>query len=88
MEGFGIMNIRDSESEWKKIDDFWESLTVTCLAHDPINPKIFYTGTGEIAGGSGVLFEAGYIWKSEDAGKTWKRLPNKPPGSFYMHRNK
>ena len=79
-------NIRDSESEWKKIDDFWESLAVTCLAYDPTNPKIFYAGTGEIEGGSGVVFETGYIWKSEDAGKTWKRLPNKPSGSFYMYR--
>lgn len=61
-------NIRDANSGWNKIDDFWENMSVSCLAFDPSNPKIFYAGTGEIAGG--VVQEVGYMWKSEDAGKT------------------
>lgn len=77
-------NIRDANSSWNKVDDFWENMSVSCLAFDPTNPKTFYVGTGEIAGG--VVQEVGYMWKSEDAGKTWKKLPNKPPGAFYMYR--
>ena len=77
-------NIRDANSGWNKIDDFWENMSVSCLAFDPSNPKIFYVGTGEIAGG--VVQEVGFMWKSEDAGKTWNKLPNKPPGTFYMYR--
>ena len=77
-------NIRDVNSSWNKVDDFWESMAVSCLASDPTNPKIFYAGTGEIAGG--VVQEVGYMWKSEDAGKTWRKLPNKPNASFYMYR--
>lgn len=77
-------NIRDVNSEWKKIDDFWSNLAVTCLAYDPSNPKIFYAGTGEIAGG--VIGETGNVWKSEDAGVTWKKLDNKPSNSSYSYR--
>jgi trimeric autotransporter adhesin len=77
-------NIRDVNSGWNKVDDFWENMSISCLAFDPSNPKIFFVGTGEIAGG--VVQEVGYMWKSEDAGKSWKKLPNKPPGAFYMYR--
>jgi trimeric autotransporter adhesin len=77
-------NIRDVNSGWNKVDDFWENLSISCLAFDPTNPKIFYVGTGEISGS--VVQEVGFMWKSEDAGKTWKKLPNKPLGAFYMYR--
>ena len=77
-------NIRDANSSWNKIDDFWENLAISCLAHDPSNVKVFYAGSGEIAGG--VINGTGSIWKSEDAGKTWKKLPNKPSNSSYTYR--
>jgi trimeric autotransporter adhesin len=77
-------NIRDANSNWNKIDDFMENLSISCLAYDPSNLKVFYAGSGEIAGS--VISGTGSIWKTEDAGKTWKKLPNKPSNSSYTYR--
>jgi len=77
-------NIRDANSGWNKVDDFLENLSISCLAYDPANLKVFYAGSGEIAGG--VVSGTGSIWKTEDAGKTWRKLPNKPSNSSYTYR--
>jgi photosystem II stability/assembly factor-like uncharacterized protein len=65
-------DITDSASSWKKISDVWSSLAVTCIAFDPINPKIAYVGTGE---GFDVNSSVGAgIWKTINGGATWEQL--------------
>lgn len=67
-------DITDSTSSWKKISDVWSSLAVTCIAFDPINPKIAYVGTGE---GFEVNSSVGAgIWKTINGGVTWEQLPS------------
>ncbi|MDD2791659.1 MAG: T9SS type A sorting domain-containing protein [Sediminibacterium sp.] len=67
-------DITDSASSWKKISDVWSSLAVTCIAFDPINPKIAYVGTGE---GFEVNSSVGAgIWKTINGGVTWEQLPS------------
>jgi len=71
-------NIYDSNSEWQIVSDIWESLSVSAICFDPINPQNIFIGTGE-------AFTARYIYressgrgigilKSTDAGKTWSKL--------------
>ena len=68
-------DIIDSDPSWSKIDDFWDNIAVSCIAYDPVNPQIFYVGTGEIYAGVYAGSTRGFgIWKTTDAGVTWTRL--------------
>jgi photosystem II stability/assembly factor-like uncharacterized protein len=73
-------NILDDNYSWVKVNDLWENISIGWIAADPSNPKIMYVGTGE-RDGSGEIDNTGGsgtggagIWKTTDAGTTWKRL--------------
>ena len=67
-------DITDGDSEWVAVGDFWGSIGVSSIAHDPNDTKVFYVGTGE--GFSSVTTTKGDgIWKTTDGGVTWKQLP-------------
>ena len=65
-------DITDANSSWKKVDDFWNNISVTAIAFDPVNPLIAYVGTGEGFFSSNT-YGAG-IWKTTDGGTTWNQL--------------
>jgi|LGVF01.1.fsa_nt_gb hypothetical protein len=65
-------DITNVESSWVNIDDFWTSLGVTCITHDPNNTQVFYVGTGESSARS---TRGGGLWKSTDGGVTWNNNP-------------
>ena len=78
-------NITDEKSSWQKVNDLWDNIAVGWIAADPNNPKIMYVGTGE-RGSSGSTDNTGSsgsggagIWKTIDAGTTWKRLDSTIP---------
>lgn len=73
-------DITSDTSSWKSVNDFWPSLSVSCLAFDPLNPMVFYCGTGEAqtavvtyreSSGRGVG-----IMRSLDGGLTWELMPS------------
>jgi photosystem II stability/assembly factor-like uncharacterized protein len=66
-------DITNANSSWQKINDFWDNLAISCIAHDPSNPQVFYVGTGEGYGNTDAVMGGG-IWKTSDGGATWKRL--------------
>ncbi|MDW3191488.1 MAG: hypothetical protein R8G66_03960 [Cytophagales bacterium] len=39
-------DFRDN-AQWVPISDDWESMSISSLAYDPVNPSTFYAGTGE-----------------------------------------
>ena len=78
-------NILDEKSSWQKVNDLWDNIAIGWIAADPSNSKIIYVGTGE-RGGSGSTDNTGGsgsggagLWKTIDAGTTWKRLESTVP---------
>jgi photosystem II stability/assembly factor-like uncharacterized protein len=55
---------------WQKINDLPRQ--INSIVSDPTNPKVLYAGTGSSGAGSGV-------YKSEDAGLSWKSASNGLP---------
>jgi hypothetical protein len=71
-------DITDANSQWNKIDDFWDNLAISCIAYNPIKSNFFYVGTGEgwfnidgVAGGG--------IWRSTNQGTNWSLLTSTLP---------
>jgi len=73
-------DIPDSNSNWIPVNDFWDNLVISCIVHDPLNPEIFYVGTGEGQTAITIYRESSGrgvgIWKSTDAGTTWELIPS------------
>ncbi len=67
---------------WFPVNDFFTTLSITGLTHDPNNPDIFYFCTGEGWYNSDAV-RGGGIWRSLDAGKTWEQLPATDNNTFY-----
>ncbi len=68
-------DITSSTSKWMIVDDFWNSIGVTCIAYDPNNTRIFYVGTGEgFTTRSSSTTKGAGIWKTTDGGSSWSRL--------------
>jgi len=65
-------NITSSSSSWNHVDDFWENISVTCIAFNPLSSDTIYVGTGE-GWGAGASRGAG-VWKSKDHGITWEQI--------------
>lgn len=65
-------DITDINSTWVAVDDFWDNISITSIAHDPTNTNVFYVGTGE-GWGAGASRGEG-VWKSIDGGATWTQL--------------
>ena len=63
-------DITNASSIWKKTDDFWDNLAVSCIAADPNNSQIIYVGTGELE----WTVRGGGIWKTINGGVSWTRL--------------
>lgn len=63
-------DITNVSSSWQKVDDFWDNLSVSCIASDPNNTQVMYVGTGEFE----YEVRGGGIWKTVDGGTTWTRL--------------
>ena len=65
---------------WIPVGDFWSCLSIRCITYDPLNPSIFYVGTGEPETALQTYRESSGlgdgIWKSTDGGQTWNLLPS------------
>ena len=83
----GIYRTVDGGKTWDRVLFVNDSTGASDLVMDPSNPRILYAGTwqidiktwGRTSGGAGSG-----VWKSTDAGATWKRLtgPGLPKNHF------
>lgn len=76
-------DITNPNSKWTIVDNFWESLSISCITYDPNNTNVFYVGTGEVY--TGDLMGMG-IYKTTDGGITWQHIFNYQDG--YVGNNR
>ncbi|MCX6244610.1 MAG: T9SS type A sorting domain-containing protein [Bacteroidetes bacterium] len=71
-------DITNAGLSWVPVGDFWPTLAIRCITYDPVNPSIFYIGTGEAETALQTYREScglgDGIWKSTDGGQTWSQL--------------
>ncbi len=73
--GGGVWKTEDAGLSWHNISDgYFRSASVGAISVAPTDPNILYVGTGEHSV-RGVMTSSGDgIYKSTDAGKTWKHF--------------
>ncbi len=69
----GVFKSGDGGYTWRPVFDEQAVLSVGDIAVDPVNPNIVYVGTGEANGGHNNFPGAG-VYKSENAGETWRLI--------------
>ena len=79
-------DITDNSSLWQPVDDFWSTLSISCITYDPNNPSIFYVGTGESQTALITYRESSGvgqgIWRSTDGGTTWNMIESTLPFEY------
>ena len=71
--GGGVWKTEDAGSSWRNISDGFFGGSIGAIAVAPSNDNIIYVGGGEVTVRGNVSHGDG-MWKSVDAGKTWKRI--------------
>ncbi len=69
----GIFKTTNGGADWTPIFDDQAFLSIGVIEIDPNNPDILYVGTGDVNIPGGFFIGNG-IYKSEDAGATWKNI--------------
>jgi photosystem II stability/assembly factor-like uncharacterized protein len=71
--GGGVWKTEDAGSSWENISDGFFGGSIGAVEVAPSNPNIIYVGGGEVTVRGNVSHGYG-MWKSVDAGKTWKSI--------------
>lgn len=72
--GGGVWKTTDGGSNWKNISDKYFGGTIGAVAVAPSDENIIYVGEGENTMRGNVSEGLGGMWRSEDAGRTWKNI--------------
>ena len=71
--GGGVWRTQDGGSSWENISDGYFGGSIGSVAVAPSDPNTIYVGGGEVTVRGNVSHGDG-VWKSHDAGKTWKHV--------------
>jgi len=69
----GIWKTNNSGTTFKSVFDKYGAYSIGCIVIDPNNPYVVWTGTGEHNSQRALGYGDG-VYKSTDAGKTWKNM--------------
>lgn len=72
--GGGVWKTKDGGSNWKNVSDKYFGGTIGSVAVAPSDEAIVYVGEGENSMRGNVAEGLGGIWRSDDAGKSWRNL--------------
>jgi photosystem II stability/assembly factor-like uncharacterized protein len=71
--GGGVWKSQNAGRTWTPIFDATDVASIGAIGVAPSNPDVIYVGTGEADMRDSIAFGNG-VYKSSDAGKTWKHL--------------
>ena len=71
--GGGVWKSENAGTTWKNISDKFFGGSIGAVAVSVWDPNVIYVGTGEKTVRGNVSSGNG-MWKSDDAGKTWKHI--------------
>ncbi|HMN90373.1 MAG TPA: glycosyl hydrolase, partial [Saprospiraceae bacterium] len=71
--GGGVWRTTDGGQTWESISDGWFGGSIGAVAVSEYDNNVIYVGGGEKTVRGNVSYGFG-MWKSEDAGKTWKHI--------------
>ncbi len=71
--GGGVWRTEDGGSHWINISDKYFGGSIGAISVAPSNANVIYVGGGEVTVRGNVSHGDG-VWKSNDAGKTWKHV--------------
>ena len=72
--GGGVWKTTDGGSNWKNISDKYFGSSIGAVAVAPSDESVVYVGEGENTMRGNVSEGLGGMWRSEDAGKSWKNI--------------
>ena len=71
--GGGVWRTNNGGTSWENISDGYFGGSIGAVAVSEWDPNVIYVGGGEVTVRGNVSHGDG-MWKSEDAGKTWKSI--------------
>ena len=71
--GGGVWKTQDGGQTWENISDGFFGGSIGAVAVAESDPNVIYVGGGEVTVRGNVSYGYG-MWKSVDAGKTWKHI--------------
>ncbi|MFZ9717933.1 MAG: WD40/YVTN/BNR-like repeat-containing protein [Chitinophagaceae bacterium] len=72
--GGGVWKTTDGGNQWKNISDGFFGSSIGAVAVAPSDESILYVGEGENTMRGNVSEGLGGMWRSDDAGRTWKNI--------------
>ena len=72
--GGGVWKTTDGGNNWKNISDKYFGSSIGAVAVAPSDDNIVYVGEGENTMRGNVSEGLGGVWRSDDAGRTWKNI--------------
>lgn len=72
--GGGVWKTTDGGHHWKNISDKYFGSTIGAVAVAPSDEQILYAGEGENTMRGNVSEGLGGVWRSDDAGRTWRNI--------------